>query len=158
MLQKDDWYSRPEFLNAQRMQYCWQRWQTVTQREINPRVVQCEHKTHLLTRRQATKGDCGAFLAVVYTLGYQMITLQRNTEDCNQARLFIEKHRTLPSVEHSTAKYRIWLSVFAMQRNSEYYCEEMAIQKNWEHCAQSINTEKERALWSGRQPAERRRN
>jgi hypothetical protein len=95
MLQKNDWYSRPEFLNAQRMQNSWQRWQTVTQRQVNPRIVQCEHKTHLLPCRQAAKGDCGASLAVVYTLGYQMITLKRNTENCNQDRLLVENHRTL---------------------------------------------------------------
>jgi hypothetical protein len=57
----------------------------VTQRQVNPREVQCEHKTHLLTCRQAAKGDGGASLAVVYALGYQVVTLQRNTEHFSQA-------------------------------------------------------------------------
>jgi hypothetical protein len=79
----NDWYSRPEFLNAQRVQHSRQRWQTVTQGEVNPGVVQREHKTHLLSRRQASEGNRRASLAVVHALGYQMVTLKRGTGSTN---------------------------------------------------------------------------
>ena len=72
------WYSRPEFLNAQRVQHCWQWGQTVTQWHINPRVVQGEHEAHFLACCQTTQCDGVTSFAVVHTLGYQVVTLQKN--------------------------------------------------------------------------------
>jgi hypothetical protein len=72
------YYSRPEFLNAQRVQHCRQWGQTVTQWHINPRVVHGEHEAHFLACRQTTQGDGATSFAVVDTLGYQVVTLQRN--------------------------------------------------------------------------------
>jgi len=97
------WYSRREFLNAQRVQHCRQWGQTVTQWHINPRVVQGEHEAHFLTCRQTTQGDGATSFAVVHTLGYQVVTLQRTQIIMIRSQPAV-KHRTLWSGSHPEKK------------------------------------------------------
>ena len=98
------WYSRPEFLNAQRVQHCWQWGQTVTQWHINPRVVQGEHEAHFLACRQTTQGDGATSFAVVHTLGYQVVTLRRTQIIMIRSQPEV-KHRTLWSGSHPEEKH-----------------------------------------------------
>ena len=98
------WYSRPEFLNAQRVQHCWQWGQTVTQWHINPRVVQGEHEAHFPACRQTTQCDGATCFAVVHTLGYQVVTLQR-TQIIMIRSQPAREHRTLWSGSHPKEKH-----------------------------------------------------
>ena len=123
------WYSRREFLNAQRVQHCRQWGQTVTQWHINPRVVQGEHEAHFLTCRQTTQGDGATSFAVVHTLGYQVVTLQRTQIIMIRSQPAV-KHRTLWSGSHPEKKNKehcqqVWhLNHFfnTPTKGTLYYC------------------------------------